>query len=222
MQITRLQRLFVISWVMLSVLFLIVVKSATATSHLNCGSYAGAAVAQNQRNLEMGCGFSDPRWSGDFNAHFNWCQTSNMAALTSEDRAREAQLQGCMQQKSQQQARLVYCDQYADEARRQYQDNVTFSCGFAGGRWSSNMQEHAGWCMTANNQAVDAERNLRTTMLNQCKVKVGRCTAESDCAGYLCNTQSGQCFAACQTTMAHCAADYICDTDQKCKHKSNF
>jgi hypothetical protein len=70
---------------------------ARADSNLNCDAYADAAVAQNQQNITLGCGFAGPAWSDDFAAHRNWClaPATGMPNLTSEDQARTSALARC-------------------------------------------------------------------------------------------------------------------------------
>jgi len=38
-----------------------------------CKVYTEEAVAQNQKNLDRGCGFSGGRWTFDYAGHFRWC-----------------------------------------------------------------------------------------------------------------------------------------------------
>jgi|LGOV01.1.fsa_nt_gb hypothetical protein len=40
---------------------------------IRCDKYAKTAVEQNAQNLERRCGFTSPRWSSDYNAHYQWC-----------------------------------------------------------------------------------------------------------------------------------------------------
>ena len=48
--------------------------SAQRTSkEASCNTYAAIAVAQNQSNVDRGCGFTGGRWSNDQAGHFNWC-----------------------------------------------------------------------------------------------------------------------------------------------------
>lgn len=42
-----------------------------------CDSYAKTAVAQNNENQMRACGFSDSRWSSDYDYHYNWCTLGN-------------------------------------------------------------------------------------------------------------------------------------------------
>lgn len=54
-----------------------------------CNEYAETAVAQNVQNLERHCGFTGPRWSSDYNAHYQWCIKALRESADSENRARE-------------------------------------------------------------------------------------------------------------------------------------
>lgn len=63
-----------------------------------CREYAGLALKQNQENIQRRCGFSGPRWSSDFNGHYQWCLKVPQEFAESETRARrEALQQKCTQ-----------------------------------------------------------------------------------------------------------------------------
>ena len=76
---------------------LIAPSAALADNNLNCNAYAQAAVAHQQQNLKLRCGFSGRRWSLNHARHFTWCRLANvrMANLTFEDRARANALNAC-------------------------------------------------------------------------------------------------------------------------------
>lgn len=143
----------------------IAAPQAAATSHLNCGAYAAAAIAQNQQNVNLKCGFSGPRWSGNFNAHFNWCNTANMAALTAEDKARAGMLAQCAAKPKQDQQA---CQAYAKEAVGQQKTNKARGCGLSGGAWSEDHAAHFDWCLGASQSARNAENNARNQQLAGC------------------------------------------------------
>lgn len=140
-------------------------SAALAGQHLNCNAYAGAAVAQNQQNIAQNCGFTGGRWSSDFNGHFNWCKGANMAALTGEDRARQAMLQQCAAKPAQDQQA---CQAYAQEAVAQQKGNKSRSCGLKGAGWSENYATHFNWCLKANQGARNAAQNARNQQLAGC------------------------------------------------------
>lgn len=61
-----------------------------------CQSYATRAVAQEQTNQQLGCGFAGPEWNGDYRYHYDWCvQGNNASAAPGGDRRREEQLAQC-------------------------------------------------------------------------------------------------------------------------------
>ncbi len=60
-----------------------------------CEQYAERAVSQNNDNLRRKCGYTGVRWQSNFDAHFNWCMTTDPASAESETRIREADLKRC-------------------------------------------------------------------------------------------------------------------------------
>jgi hypothetical protein len=158
--------------------------SAQAQEELNCGAYASAAVAQQQHNVQQGCGFTGPAWSADFNAHFAWCQSgAQMADLTREDRARSDLLAQCTaqqaqqeaqeaaeqaQQQAQQEQKIADCQEYARKAVEHQSANQYLKCGFSGGAWSANHAAHFDWCMGAPQAAVNQEDSTRYSQLQGC------------------------------------------------------
>jgi hypothetical protein len=138
---------------------------ASAKEQLNCQAYAAVAVTQHEQNVQMKCGFSGGRWSGDFNAHFTWCQGATMAKLTAEDAARKQALAQCAKKPAEDQAA---CQAYADEAVKQQKANQMHGCGIKGGAWSEDFASHFGWCLKAGPQARVAENNARNQQLAGC------------------------------------------------------
>lgn len=157
---------------------------ALATQHLNCGAYAGLAVAQQEQNIQMKCGLTGGRWSNDFKGHFNWCQTSTMAKLTAEDKARKAALAKCAKKPQEDQQ---VCQAYAAEAVKQQKANKAKGCGLKGGAWSADYGAHFGWCLKAGPGKRAAENNARNQQLAGCFTaqKAGEEKATKDaCAQY--------------------------------------
>lgn len=158
--------------------------SAAAAEQLNCQAYAAAAIAQNQQNVTFKCGFAGPRWSSDFNAHFSWCRTANMAALTAEDRARADLLAQCAAKPKQDQQA---CQAYAKEAVAQQNANKTRGCGLSGGAWSEDYAAHFDWCLGAGQGARNAQNDARNQQLAGC-LTAQQAQAEKalkdDCAKY--------------------------------------
>jgi hypothetical protein len=60
-----------------------------------CDVYATLAVAQSELNQRNHCGFTDTRWAGDYDTHFQWCSAVGAAASRTETDARLQLLQQC-------------------------------------------------------------------------------------------------------------------------------
>jgi len=58
-----------------------------------CAAYAQQAVAQVREGVARRCDFTGPRWSGDYNVHFNWCLNVPQEATDGETQARSNDLQ---------------------------------------------------------------------------------------------------------------------------------
>lgn len=140
-------------------------QQALSSNHLNCSAYAAAAMAQNDQNKMQQCGYTGKRWSSNFQGHLNWCNSVQMADLTSEDAARKKMLQVCANKTAE---RQKTCQNYAASAVNQQQANKAQKCGFSGGAWSENHAGHFNWCLTTNEQnSATAERD-RNSMLKGC------------------------------------------------------
>jgi hypothetical protein len=63
----------------------------------NCRSYAGTAVMLYRQNLRLRCGFGGPRWSANWNGHFNWCRRVGRTQRAIEHNSRIAALRRCRQ-----------------------------------------------------------------------------------------------------------------------------
>lgn len=68
---------------------------AAAAPHVVCLNYANTAVAQNQRNVNRGCGYSGPRWTFNWQGHYNWCRAVSFGAQQSEINIRRNRLIAC-------------------------------------------------------------------------------------------------------------------------------
>jgi hypothetical protein len=137
-----------------------------ADQNLNCDAYATKAVAQQNENLALHCGFEGGAWSADFNGHRAWCRLPGveMVNLTNEDRARDTGLRICKR-------KIATCSDYATLAVTQNQKNRLWGCGFAGGRWSDNADGHRNWCITADVSQTNSESQGRQTALLKCSVR---------------------------------------------------
>ena len=145
---------------------LILSVEARADQNLNCDAYAAAAVAQQNENLALRCGFAGGAWSANYEGHRAWCLLPGvaMANLTHEDRARGDGLKLCKQKQA-------ACADYAALAIEQNRSNKRFNCGLAGGRWSDEATGHRDWCMTANVTQTTNESSARQAALLTCTAK---------------------------------------------------
>lgn len=69
--------------------------SAEAGTPAVCNVYSAAAVSQQQKNQNLGCGYAGPRWSKNFAGHFAWCMGAGAPAIQAETNARAAMLAAC-------------------------------------------------------------------------------------------------------------------------------
>lgn len=143
-----------------------VMMQQSSASNLNCPAYAAAAMAQNNQNQMQQCGFAGARWSNNFQAHVDWCNSAQMADLTREDRARKQLLQTCTNKVANKQKA---CQNYATSAVNQQRANKAQGCGFSGGAWSEKHAGHFNWCLSANEQNRSAAERDRNSMLQGCK-----------------------------------------------------
>jgi PAN domain len=66
----------------------------------HCQDYANQAVAQQQRNQQLGCGLSGPQWNPNYNDHYNWCmQGENLKYTRGEQQRRQIALEQCATRK---------------------------------------------------------------------------------------------------------------------------
>jgi hypothetical protein len=65
-------------------------------------------------------------------------------------------------------ANPVVCTAYAQGAIFQQNRNLAMGCGYSGLRWMNNFGAHYAWCLGAPYGAVQAEGNIRKSMLQQC------------------------------------------------------
>jgi hypothetical protein len=62
---------------------------------VRCGQYAREAVVQFHDMRGHNCGFSGPRWQGNYDAHYGWCLTAAEHDRGGEAGARRSQLREC-------------------------------------------------------------------------------------------------------------------------------
>ena len=66
-----------------------------AAAYANCDWYVKTALEQQQRNVQMKCGFSGAEWSVDKGAHATWCAGVGPDVSRATAQKREAQLTQC-------------------------------------------------------------------------------------------------------------------------------
>jgi hypothetical protein len=157
----------VLGWIAGLMASLLFATIAHAGPDLNCDAYAGAAVAQNQQNESMNCGFQGGAWSNDFAAHRNWClaPATTMQNLTAEDNARKQALAQCSAKPKLDQAA---CQTFANKAVMAADVAAKRGCGFGGNRWLADYAAHFNWCLSASQGARDKEDQARGDQLQGC------------------------------------------------------
>jgi hypothetical protein len=73
--------------------------AAQSGSQTLCDQYARNAVAQQQLNLNRGCGFSGGQggagWGSDYRAHYDWCRRVSVATSAHHTQIRNSMLSHC-------------------------------------------------------------------------------------------------------------------------------
>jgi hypothetical protein len=60
-----------------------------------CNVHVSAAVSQQQKNKNLGCGYGGPRWSFNFAGHYPLCLGAGAPAIQAETNARASMLAAC-------------------------------------------------------------------------------------------------------------------------------
>jgi hypothetical protein len=156
-------------------IFTSLTNPAKADGNVNCVAYAQAAVAQQQKNLQLKCGKAGPRWSGNYAAHFNWCKRNNvhMADLTTQDRARKASLSSCKTNKKQKRTKRLKeleCQVYAGKAKQ-----LTAQRNKACNKKSQNASilDFRRYCAKIGLKAAKAKNAALRAQINSCKATPG-------------------------------------------------
>lgn len=74
-------------------MFVFCVSSGAALA--NCADYGSTAVAQQNENISLGCGFSGLRWHSDAASHTGFCRLVGEGTISGETAIREAELAKC-------------------------------------------------------------------------------------------------------------------------------
>ncbi len=159
----------------LAVLALGLVSSgAHAHGHLNCNAYANSVINQAKKSIGLGCGFSGPVWSTDYNFHFNWCNqnTTQIHHLGEQENIRAAQMQQCLanvKTKDQQHRKKEKgCLAYAKKAV-ELDAEIRNACP-SNSAWPQNLKAHVDLCMKKGGaQYARIENVKRTGIIAGCK-----------------------------------------------------
>lgn len=73
--------------------FVFCVSSGAAFA--DCADYGSTAVAQQNENISLGCGFSGLRWHSDAASHAGFCRLVGEGTVSGETAIREAELAKC-------------------------------------------------------------------------------------------------------------------------------
>ena len=187
------------------ILSVLVAFPALADPNLNCDAYAKAAVAEQQQNLQLGCGLTGLPWQDNFQAHFNWCQSPgvDIMAVSNADQFRLGALAQCKQAKSQSPARPANapteraCNNYRDLMIGLSKENTQFKCGYTDSRFDNNPQGHFNWCWNGpTHKEVEATYEYTLQLVDQCKASkkaAGACGLFAVAMGPLYNQYNEAC-----------------------------
>lgn len=127
-----------------------------------CERYARLAVKQHQENLNKDCGFKDPRWHVDHEAHFHWCLMVPPEVSDLENDNRQAMLDRCKNNES------PDCGEYARTAVRQHELNMENNCGFDDPRFHHDYDAHFNFCLEVPRDVSSLENQDRQAVLDEC------------------------------------------------------
>ena len=135
----------------------------------DCNEYVARAISQMQ--MGAGCNFTGARWAVNPTVLKSWCERASPVERADEDAARRQALATCTGRMGK--IALDNCNEYAGRAMSQSDLQVTKGCGFSGGRWSRNFQEHLNFCNSmkgpVNWRVVEAEDKMRRDLIANCK-----------------------------------------------------
>ena len=115
---------------------LLFADQAYALGPAECNAYADEAMEQAQASKTLGCGFTGDQWGSYREGHLRWCRSADRDSVFKERLARTKLLEMC-----------TPCADYADTALAKQRENLLYSCGGTGNRWSFNRAGHFYFCM---------------------------------------------------------------------------
>ncbi len=63
----------------------------------------------------------------------------------------------------------AFCQRYSNTAISKQRQNLSRRCGFGGGRWQLNYNNHYNWCLQVSSASANSETNARSAQLQQCR-----------------------------------------------------
>lgn len=79
----------------LAIVSLAMTLPARAGNPVQCTAYATSAVAQQNKNISAGCGYTGAAWQSNWAAHYAWCMGAPNWQIHHETQARQHKLQLC-------------------------------------------------------------------------------------------------------------------------------
>lgn len=138
-------------------------SQAAAESHEVCEAYARDAVQAYQTSRQHNCGWLDPRWHDNRDAHYNWCRSAPAEWVANETAFRANNLRVCRREPG-----AEGCHEYASLAVANQRSNLGGQCGFTGPRWGDSYDHHLAWCLGVPTEAANREIAIRYAMLGVC------------------------------------------------------
>lgn len=147
---------------------------AAAETHEVCVAYANDAVAAFEENQRRNCGWLDPRWHGNRDAHYNWCRSAPSEWVRNERTFRANNLRVCRREPG-----TDACREYAILSQSDSTTNSNNHCGFTGARWGGSYDHHLAWCLGVPIEAANREIAIRHAMIGVCtgNAEARRCDA---------------------------------------------
>jgi hypothetical protein len=150
-------------------MLMLVANSAFAMDDAFCRKYADNAMSAEQVNLSTtfawytpapdsgdwlswqakSCGYSGPRWSNNWNDHYQWCLGASLDQVKAEESARYDDIRTC-----------GYCDYTADRAMDDIAIERSLHCGLSGARWRNDFRSQFNVCMAHLNDPPPALASL--------------------------------------------------------------
>ncbi|KIX14445.1 hypothetical protein [Dethiosulfatarculus sandiegensis] len=139
-----------------------------AENNARCRPYAKKSVSQQERNLDLKCGYTGRSWSKNYDGHFRWCRSAPVEFSANWIKKRDDLLTTCAEKNAR-------CKPYAEKAVSQQERNLSQKCGYTGGAWSKGYRGHFNWCWSVSAEAPGRQSEMREEQLRICAEKNARC-----------------------------------------------